>query len=269
MKKLFVSFITTISLILSANAAFAQCVPATSAPIDGGFFPPDSTQQCAVKNQPYAMIMQLKNFGTVATGVYVEWTRVDTVYNLPTGLSWTMVYPNGNPANTLLTGEIGCLDITGTPTANAGVYVLDMWVTVRVNLQGTPQEVSGRASDLVPTLNTTFGTDYDLSYRIFVVDNSAQCANTTGIEELSAVNNLNVYPNPFSNKTVVSFNAAENGNFTARLTNIMGQEVYNENLNIVTGANNVEIANNGFSKGVYFFVLSNGNKSVSRRIVLE
>jgi len=268
MKKLFVSFITTVSLIISANTVFAQCTPASSSTIDGGFFPPDSTQDCAVKNQSYAIVMQLKNFGTVATGVYVESTRIDTFYNLPTGLSWTMTVPNGNPANTLLTGEIGCIDFTGTPTSNAGTYVLDVWVTVQVNLQGNSQTFANKASELVPVLNSTFGTDYDLSYRIFVVDNASQCTNT-GIEELTSVGNLNVYPNPFSDKTVVSFNAAENGNFTARITNIMGQEVYNENMNIVAGANKMEITNNGFAKGVYFFILSNGNKSVSRRIVIE
>jgi hypothetical protein len=266
--KNFIIYCLASFLLISVNQeAKATCTPATSAPIDGGFFPADSTQACAEKNQPYSMVIQLKNFGEVATGTMVEWTRIDTVYNLPAGLSWTMNHTGGSPANTLLTDSIGCLNISGTPTANSGVYVLDLWVTVKINSQTNP--VTGKASVLVNVLNSNYGTDYDLSYRIFVVNNQSECTNVSGINNLKSVNNLSIYPNPFNEKTLVNFNSTETGKYTARMIDVMGKEVYNETLNVATGSNNVEIKNNGFAKGLYFFIISNGVKAVTRRIVIE
>jgi hypothetical protein len=136
-------------------------------------------------------------------------------------------------------------------------------------LTSQAQTFQEKASVLSDAFLNAFGEPLDLSYRIFVVNNSSECTNVLGIDELETVNNLNAYPNPFSNKTVVSFNADDNGIYSSRLVNVVGQEVYSESLNVVSGNNTTEIKNNNFSKGIYFYTLSNGNKSVSRRIVIE
>jgi hypothetical protein len=270
MKNRIIILIAAAFIFIGYNNAYSQCTPATSSNIDGGFFPPDSTQQCAERNQPYSLVVQLQNFGQVATGVYVESTRIDTVYNLPSGLNWQMSVPVGNAVNTLLTGEIGCILFSGTTSDNTGTYVLDLWVTVQVNLQGNSQTFSNKASALVPVLNQTFGTDYDLSYRVFVVNNQTECISYVGIDELDAVKNLSVYPNPFSNKTVISFNTGISGKYTARLFNIVGQEVLSKTLNVYAGENSFEIVNNSnLVAGVYHFVISDGNKAVSRKVVIE
>jgi hypothetical protein len=267
MKKLIALFVFT---IVSANI-FAVCIPAATAPpIDGGFFPASNTQPCVVKSEPVSgLVIQLKNFGVITNDVFVISTRIDTVLGLPSGLSWNMTAPSANPANTLLTDEIGCIEITGTTTAPTGNYDLDFAVTVEVSLSGQVQTIVGRTSELVEVFNSTFGTEADFSYYLNVVNNQGECTHTVGIQELTNVSNLNVYPNPFSYKTVISFNSIENTRYTARITDVMGKEIYAESINATLGMNKVELNAINISSGVYFFVLSNDKANATKRLVVE
>lgn len=247
----------------------ANCTPATSAPIDGGFFPPDSTQPCAIRNQPYNLVIQIKNFGQVATGVTVESTRIDTFYNLPSGLSWSMNVPSGNPANTLLTGQFGCIEITGTPTDAAGTYVTDVYVTVKVNINGNTNTVGGRASQLVPVLNTQFGTDYDLSYRIFLVNNANECSNTSGIGNNSALSNFNIFPNPSHEKIVLSADIRSGGQYNVMIHDIAGKILTNSHITLAPGYHTIPLSIENLKRGFYFVTLKNSTHSLTRQLLVD
>lgn len=267
MKKLIALFVTAFA---SANI-YAACTPAATAPpIDGGFFPAANNQPCAVKGTALTdYVIQLKNFGNITNDVFVISTRIDTVVGLPSGLNWNMTAPAGNAANTLLLGEIGCIEITGTTNANAGTYDLDFAVTVQVSLSGQIQNISGRTSELVELFNSTFGTEADFSYFVNVVNTQGECTNAVSVKELTQVSGLNIYPNPTSNKAVVSFYNAENANYTARVLDVMGKEVMFENLLSTAGMNKIELSVGNIPSGVYFFVLSNGKATATRRMIIE
>lgn len=267
MKKIIALFVTAFA---SANI-YAACTPATSTPpIDGGFFPAPNTQPCAVKGTPLTdYVIQLKNFGNITNDVFVISTRIDTVVGLPSGLTWSMTAPAANAANTLLLDEIGCIEILGTTNDPAGTYDLDFAVTVEVSLSGSIQTVNGRTSELVTVFNNQFGTEADFSYFINVVNTESECTNTVGIRELTQVASLNVYPNPASEKTVVTFYDAENTVYTARVLDVMGKEVFAENINSDLGMNRAELNLSGIASGVYFFVLSNGKATATRRLIIE
>jgi hypothetical protein len=267
MKKLFALFV---SAFATANI-YAACTPATTAPpIDGGFFPAANTQPCVVKGTALTdYVIQLKNFGNITNDVFVVSTRIDTVVGLPSGLTWNMTAPAANAANTLLLDEIGCIEISGTTNEPTGTYNLDFAVTVEVSLSGSIQTVSGRTSELVTVFNNQFGTDADFSYFINVVNTQSECTNTVGIRELTQVSSLNVYPNPVTDKTVLTFYNTENAVYTVKVLDAMGKEVYAENINSVLGMNRADLNLNGISSGVYFLVLSNAKATATRRLIVE
>jgi hypothetical protein len=269
MKKIFVSFIISATMLF-ANDVFAACTPATTAPpIDGGFFPASNTQPCVVKSVPVSgLVIQLKNFGNITNDVFVISTRIDTVLGLPSGLSWNMTVPSANPANTLLTDEIGCIEITGTTTASIGNYDLDFAVTVEVSLSGQVQTIVGRTSELVQVFNNQFGTEADFSYFLNVVENQAACTNV-GVKEVANISGFNIYPNPVNNKSLVTFFSKENETFIVRVLDVMGKEVYSENIFVTSGINNIDFKSKNISGGVYFFTLSDGKGISTKRIIVE
>jgi hypothetical protein len=269
MKKFIFSLAFSSLLAFQFSAVNATCTPAGSAPItDGGFFPAPGTQTCAVNNQPLmGYAIQMLNFGFISNDAQVVSTRIDTVHGLPAGLSWNMTVPGTNAANTLLSDEIGCIEITGTPNASTGNYTLDFSVTVDLILSGAPQTVNGRTSELQTLFNNQFGANADFGYFINVVNSQGECTNS--VKELTNVSNLNVFPNPFSEKTIISFNSNESAKYTARLIDIMGKEVYTEELNAVSGTNMIALNRNKISGGVYFFVLTNGKATATKKLVVE
>jgi len=268
MKRIFVSFIISATLLF-ANDLFAACTPAATAPpIDGGFFPAPNTQPCIVKNQAYNTSIQLKNFGDITNDVFVVSTRIDSVHGLPTGLTWSATVPNGNVANTLLKAEIGCIEVTGTTNAPAGTYDLDYTVTVVVSLSGSQQTVSGRTSELVTVFNNQFGTEADFNYSLSVVENQSECTNV-GIKEVANISGFNIYPNPVNDKSLVTFFSKENETFIVRVLDVMGKEVYSENIFVTSGINNIDFKTKNISGGVYFFTLSDGKGISTKRIIVE
>lgn len=269
MKKIFLNLFAFSATLLSTVNILAQCTPASSSTLGGGFFPADSTQPCVVRNVPYSSTIQLENFGIINPQAKVVSLKVDTVFNLPGGLIWTMSVPVGNPLNTLLTSEIGCIQLSGTTSQVTGINTLDFWVTAEVNLGGTLDTFYNRTSVLVEVFNNTFGGDYDFDYRLFVVENANDCTNAVGIEEIANVSNLNVYPNPFSNKALISFNALVNEKYTARLFDVMGKEVYEETLQANSGNNSFELNKNGIAHGIYFFTLSNAKATETKKVIIE
>lgn len=269
MKKILLNLFAFSTAVLFTANAIAQCTPASSSTLGGGFFPADSTQPCVIRNVSYNATMQVENFGVINTSATVVSLRVDTIYNLPSGLTWAMNQPTGNAANTLLTAQIGCIQFSGTTTQAVGIANLDFGVTVVVNLSGTEQTFVNKTSVLVELFNSTFGGDYDFDYRLFIVENANDCTNSVGIEEIANVSNLNIYPNPFSNKALISFNALVNEKYTARLFDVMGKAVYEETLQANSGNNSFELNKKDISNGVYFFTLTNGKATETKRVIVE
>jgi hypothetical protein len=49
----------------------------------------------------------------------------------------------------------------------------------------------------------------------------------------------------------------------------MGKEVYAETLNVTSGSNKVELNRSNLSIGVYFFTLSDGKATTTKRLIVE
>lgn len=269
--KLFFATMFVAGAMFTAQFANAACTPTV---LDSSGLDPDwQDLPCIVQGTAYNEVINLKNFGTVS-GITVEWLRVDSITGAPAGISWAMTVPVGNPPNTLLTLEDGCIDVSGTTSAARGNYQLGLYVCVKVTL--SPSPLCDEANSLIQTIGQLSpGAELpDFSYFLRVIESGESCPDSlvdtdVSVRELASVTGLSVYPNPFSSKAVITFNSDVNAKYTARLVDIMGREVYAETINANVGRNSVEMNRNNISTGVYFFTLSDGKATTTKRVIVE
>lgn len=89
------------------------------------------------------------------------------------------------------------------------------------------------------------------------------------VEEIAAIHNLNVFPNPTDKEVNVSFNMTNTQTAKVALVNLMGQELESFNINGVQGNNLVLINTEGYAPGVYLIKVDiNGNQQV-RQLVIQ
>ncbi len=79
---------------------------------------------------------------------------------------------------------------------------------------------------------------------------------------------FSVYPNPSNGEFNVRFGNVANGTYTVRLVNIIGQEMYNNTVEV--SANQVETFNfNNVEKGVYLLSISGNGMNTVQRVILK
>ena len=185
-----------------------------------------------------------------------------TNFNLPPGLSFlagpsvtntagTFKYP-GN-ANT-------CSIISGTPTT-AGTYTVQFKVQPYLTLSlgacpNTPNYSGG---------TTTFSPPQTLTYYIIKIN-----PNTVGLKEEITTKSMGLSnsPNPFVNSTSIKFNVQDEA--TAKLTihNMLGQQVYSNNITTKFGENEFTLNTADWNSGVYFYTVKYKQYSETKRMIL-
>ncbi len=93
-------------------------------------------------------------------------------------------------------------------------------------------------------------------------------------EYRSAVNTaadakLAIFPNPSSDRSILSFNSEFGGDYTISVLDLSGRVMIQETRGGVAGLNNAEIDISGLSKGVYMVNLLNEGKSISKKLVVQ
>ncbi|MBK9331246.1 MAG: T9SS type A sorting domain-containing protein [Ignavibacteria bacterium] len=109
---------------------------------------------------------------------------------------------------------------------------------------------------------------YDISNVNFAISNQVSVSNNnTGIptEYLLSQN----FPNPFNPSTKINFDIPENGNVTLKLMDISGKEIATlVRDNFTAGSYSFSFDGRGLSSGVYFYRLTAGNYSMTKRMLL-
>lgn len=99
----------------------------------------------------------------------------------------------------------------------------------------------------------------------------ANAAATAGINTTPLTENIvNVYPNPFTNKTTIRYNLRESGEVNLSVYDIQGKEVatlVNGNQN--AGAYNQVFDGNGLSNGVYVYKLQTSSGVQTGKLILN
>jgi hypothetical protein len=79
-----------------------------------------------------------------------------------------------------------------------------------------------------------------------------------GINEINPANNSKLYPNPFSQSSILTFDNPRKNNFTLKIADVTGRELRSIQ-NIVSG--NVLIERGNFNTGIYFYELINTTRN--------
>lgn len=90
-----------------------------------------------------------------------------------------------------------------------------------------------------------------------------------GIANLSANDNVNVYPNPGNGLFTVVYSNASHAGLVVRITDMQGKAVAGEAINDFTGTYTNTFDLGSYGKGIYLLEIRNGNQLVHKKIVLQ
>ena len=95
--------------------------------------------------------------------------------------------------------------------------------------------------------------------------------NTAGenVVDLTVINDLDIYPNPSRDVFNISFNTANKLNITLRIRNIVGEEIYTEELKEFDGIYTKSISLENYPKAVYFLEISTADGTINKKLVLQ
>jgi len=108
------------------------------------------------------------------------------------------------------------------------------------------------------------GGDFDAS------DESPFKAETaTSVENVAALNNLNLFPNPATVNLTVEFTLAASQDMNISIMNALGQVVRVVNTGSMSaGQHNLNVNTSDFSTGMYFMSFSNGSQVTTKRFIV-
>jgi len=89
------------------------------------------------------------------------------------------------------------------------------------------------------------------------------------VEGGSAINNLDVYPNPSRDIFNVSFTSEDAQDLEVRIINVVGEVVYTESLGQFVGEYTKQVDLATYTKGVYFLEITTNNGVVNKKLILQ
>ena len=89
------------------------------------------------------------------------------------------------------------------------------------------------------------------------------------LEESSVVNDLDIYPNPSRDVFNISFKTINKQDITLRIRNIVGEEIYTEELNQFDGTYTKAISLENYSKAVYFLEINTTEGTINKKLILQ
>ena len=89
------------------------------------------------------------------------------------------------------------------------------------------------------------------------------------VEGGTAINNLDVYPNPSRDIFNVSFTSEDIQNLEVRIINVIGEVVYTEDLNEFVGEYTKQVNLSTYTKGVYFLEITTDNGVINKKLILQ
>ena len=281
MKKLFTTLTLVLGIAVAANAQ--HCAAATtSIPVKPSTVPglsPTSDQlPCTVTGTVVSDTIYFHNYHSFS-GQNVVFLKIDSIGNLPAGLCWV----SNKASNSFTQDEDGVIYVSGTCTAAAGQYKLNIFIEGQAGIITLPPNTSAEAvaglrywvrikanpTSCCTVLDTTnHGTVAIPNYPNFIPAASLTCI--SGIADIANdVNSVSVTPNPFSNTATMTFVAEKENNYTVKLTNLIGEVVMTKAVAAVVGKNEVTINRTNLNAGIYLLSLMNESGAITRKVIIE
>jgi hypothetical protein len=237
-------------IAFSSFAAYSQaCIPMWTDTTHG--ISPDTLTNLppAYVGSPYDAVVQFRvptsapsPFGGVISIDHIVLTNVEGLSAIPAEVPF--YFQCNPPGCSFHSDSVACVTIKGTPST-IGTYNL----TIETNVYITQSLYS-------PYLTT--------GYRIVV-------HNPIGIPPVNQTKfdvsqNL---PNPVATNADIYVNLQHAGNFTLKVSNLVGNEVLKQTIAGKKGLNTVNLDASQFSPGIYFYSVSDGENSMTKRMVVD
>ena len=92
----------------------------------------------------------------------------------------------------------------------------------------------------------------------------------TGINEISGLTDLNIYPNPADASIYVEYSLSDVKDFKIELKNLLGKSVIQPiRMKNRTGNNSLQIPSSEISNGIYFLELSSGEGLLTLKLIVD
>ncbi len=117
-------------------------------------------------------------------------------------------------------------------------------------------------------MNVTGGVIY--YYQVREVDNNQHSYLTNIVDaklEKDKFNLISIYPNPTIENTVITIYTKDEIEVSLAVYNDIGEQMMNEHKTMKVGLNEWNINTLKWAKGVYFFVINNGQKPLTRQVI--
>jgi hypothetical protein len=204
----------------------------------------------ATSNQVNVKTFACKSATQISVMIMNE--ELSTNYNYTVRLSNSTVSGN-NPLKIAVNAGV---NIEYNESIQAQSSLVLTFNTAGVLIKKTVYSLSGNAVANQPPTVTTYGT--------------------TGVEETTALNtdntkfDINLYPNPTAGKLTVALNKAndEDKVIDVEMVNLVGQMVYQKKAEFKDGKELIDLQE-GVANGVYIVRVKDGEKVVTKKIVLE
>ncbi len=267
MKKLF-----TLSLLALLSVQFTSAQEAGFYPPEGSTYNADSSIVTIPDAQVSYMYEETISFYASETitidlaGESLDLPFVSAVISnvvTPDGMSYDC-----NIENCVFTAnEWGEVTLSGIPTTQVDSFALDITAVVTINAAplGLPIDISFPIpyDGSNAFLNLALGDDYS-AINSFMPTFMLNVTPEIGVEELTALTNVAVYPNPATSEVNFEFNSS-NEDTQIQIFDLLGNRVFN---NVYT--NELATVNtSNFTNGVYFYKIATSNQSAVGRLVIN
>ncbi|NCT10006.1 MAG: T9SS type A sorting domain-containing protein [Flavobacteriia bacterium] len=84
-----------------------------------------------------------------------------------------------------------------------------------------------------------------------------------------SIEKLIAAPNPFSNSTVISFDANSESKSTFTVKNILGKVVSQRTIQTMKGNNSFPFLKGDLTSGIYIYTIQNKENTISKRLVIQ
>ena len=92
---------------------------------------------------------------------------------------------------------------------------------------------------------------------------------TIGFSQEKTIKKLSAAPNPFTNRTNITYTSTSISEITLSVKNIIGKNVFTKKYTSKIGNNIIPFYKNDLATGVYIYSIQNSEKLISKRLVIK